>query len=310
MESILQVGIDVSKASLELSSFDKGSTSVPNTHAGISRLIRRLSSIARPVRICCEATGGYERPLVKACHDAGLPIAVVNARQVRDFARSRNLLAKTDAIDAKVIAWFAEQHEPRLTPKPSPWRLKLQALLNRRDELTDMINQEQNRLDTLDDPELRRMIRTHVRTMSAQRDRLFLQMKRLIAEHADVAEFCQKMTSVKGVGLLTGMSLYAYMPELGRISGKEAAALAGLAPWCQDSGMWRGMRKISGGRSQVRKALYMPAISASRSNPILKAYYESLVARGKPSKVALTAVMRKLICLANKVASDPSFIPA
>lgn len=310
MESILQVGIDVSKASLELTSFDRGSSSVPNTQAGISRLIRRITVIEGAVRICCEATGGYERALVKACHDAGVPISVVNARQVRNFARSRNLLAKTDAIDAKVIAWFAEQHQPRLTPRPSEWRLKLQALLNRRDELTDMINQERNRLDTLEDPQLRKMIQTHVRTMSAQRDRLFHQMKELALKHADVAEFCQKMSEVKGVGLLTAISLYAYMPELGKISDKEAAALAGLAPWCQDSGTWRGLRKISGGRSKVRKALYMPAIAASRSNPILKEYYQGLIGRGKPSKVALTAVMRKLICLANKVATDPSFMPA
>ncbi|WFB37055.1 IS110 family transposase [Kiritimatiellota bacterium B12222] len=304
------IGIDVSKASLQISTFDKGKALIPNTAAGIRSLINRTEKLKSSFIFCCEATGGYERLFVDHCHTYDIPVAVLNARQVRDFARSKNILAKTDAIDAEVIRMFAENNDLRLYPKPESWRLSLQALLTRRDELKDMITQERNRLETLQDPLIRKMIKAHLRSLASQDKRLIIELKDLVSSHESLRVFCDRLISVKDIGLLSALSLFAYLPELGQITDNQAAALAGLAPWCQDSGNWKGERHISGGRSKVRRALYMPAINASTSNPILKEYYQKMIRRGKPAKVALTAVMRKMVCLANKVASDPDFIPA
>ena len=306
----IKIGIDVSKASLEISSFDKGKSSVPNSRIGIRRLFDRMKKLQQPVVICCEATGGYEQLLVELCHEQDIPISVVNGKCVRHFALSKNILAKTDALDAAVLKMFAEDNELRLTPKPTAWMRHLEALLNRRADLNDMITQENNRLENLRDPAISKMIRAHIRSMETQEKRILKEIRELVRSQKELRDFCAKMMSVKGIGLIAATSLFAYLPELGRITDGEAAALAGLAPWCQQSGTWKGERHISGGRSKIRKTLYMPAISASCSNPILKAYYQGMIQRGKPAKVALTAVMRKLVCLANRIATDPEFMPA
>lgn len=308
--SEIQIGIDVSKASLELSPFDAGKTSVANTPSGIRRFLQRIQKLPDVPVLCCEATGGYEKTLVHLCHQANIPIAVVNARQVRDFAKSKHILAKTDQIDAAVLAKFAEQNTLRLTRNLETWREALQALLTRRNDLKLLISQEQNRLETLQDPFIRKQIQATLRMFKKQNQRLLEEIERLVNDHAELQTLCSRMMAVKGMGLLVATSLIAFLPEIGRISDKQITALAGLAPYNRDSGTFKGQRHISAGRSKVRQALYMPAVAAVRCNPILKEYYQGMVQRGKPGKVAITAVMRKILCLANKIASDPEFIPA
>lgn len=303
------IGIDVSKASLEVSPFDKGQPSVPNTLAGIRVLLGRLQKKNDSFMICCEATGGYERLLVEACHASDIPIAVVNARQVRDFAKSKGILAKTDAIDAKVLADYATQNPPRLTPKLECWRKKAKAIHVRLDEVKRMLTQERNRLDTLGDPMVIGMIKRHIRNLEGQVSALNTQLAKLVKTEAAFRDLCDRLMAVKGIGIITATALIAFLPEIGRVGDSQLVALAGLAPFCQDSGTWKGQRHISGGRSLLRSTLYMPAISASRTNPILKDFYDGLIKRGKPAKVALTAVMRKMVCLANRMASDPTFSP-
>jgi transposase len=304
----VQVGIDVSKATLEISPFDKGKTSVPNTSAGIKNLISRLQKLPKSFMLCCEATGGYEGLLVQCCHAQDIPVAVVNARQVRDFAKSKGILAKTDAIDAQVIAAFALQNQPRLTIKTEPWRKTLKALHVRRDEVKKMMGQERTRLDTLADPFIAKCIKQHLCGLEQQLKALDAQIKNIAKSEPECKAVCEKLMKVKGFGLIVATGFLAFLPEIGHVTDKQLVALAGLAPFCQDSGKWKGQRHVSGGREQIRTTLYMPAITASRFNPTLKEFYQRLVQRGKPSKVALTAVMRKMVCLANRIVSDPTFV--
>lgn len=304
------IGIDVSKASLEISSFDKGKNSVANTPAGIRSLLRRIHKHPSLPVLCCEATGGYEAQLVNFCHDAEIPIAVVNARQVRDFAKSKGILAKTDLIDANVLEKFAKQNTLRLKAKTEPWRQSLQALLTRRNDLKHLITQERNRLETLQDPFIRKQIEANLRSFKKQNQQVLKEIEQLVNTTEILQDLCSRMMGVKGIGLLVATSLIAFLPEIGLISDKQITALAGLAPYNQDSGNWKGQRHVSGGRSKVRRALYMPAICAAHTNPILMEYYQGMIQRGKPAKVALTAVMRKMVCLANRIAADPDFIPA
>jgi len=306
----IKIGIDVSKASLELSSFDKGKDSVANTPAGIRSLLRRIQKLPQLPVLCCEATGGYEKLVVNLCHEVEVPIAVVNARQVRDFAKSKGILAKTDLIDANVLSMFAEQNTLRLKTKTEPWRQSLQALLTRREDLKDLITQERNRLETLQDPFVRKQIEANLRMFKKQNQHILKTIEALVSSTETLQKLCSRMMQVKGIGLLVATSLIAFLPEIGQISDKQVAALAGLAPYNQDSGTWKGQRHVSGGRSKVRTALYMPAICAAHNNPVLKEFYDGMILRGKPAKVALTAVMRKMVCLANRIASDPEFIPS
>lgn len=304
------IGVDVSKATLELSVFDTRKSSVPNTVAGIRSLLMRVEKLGTNTLICCEATGGYEKQLVAACHECDFPVAVVNARQVRDFAKSKGILAKTDAIDAAVIAAYAEQNSPRETPPPTPWQQSLKAFHQRREELKRMILQEENRLENLSDRWISASIRSHIRSLEKQIKQLEKRIEELVQAEPDLKRFCERFMKVKGVGLMVSSGCAAYLPEMGRVTDNQLVALAGLAPHCQDSGSWRGQRHISGGRAGIRRLLYMPAVNATGSNPIFRDFYRRLKAQGKPSKVAITAVMRKLVCLANRIASDPDFTPA
>jgi transposase len=306
----IQVGIDVSKATLELSSFDRGKTTVPNTAAGLRSLIARLQKLSESVRVCCEATGGYERLLVDTCHAADIPISVVNARQVRDFAKSKGILAKTDAIDARVIADYALQNNPRLTQKCEPWRKSLKALHIRREEVKNFMVQERNRLAMINDPLIAKCIRQHLSHLEKQLKTLDKQIQHIAETEPACRDQCEKLMQVKGFGLIVATGFLAFLPEIGRVTDNQLVALAGLAPFCQDSGTWKGQRHVSGGRERIRNTLYMPAITTSMHNPILKEFYQGLIQRGKPSKIALTAVMRKMVCLANRIIADPSFVPA
>jgi len=304
------IGVDVSKDTLELSRFDNKAHSIPNTNAGIQRLIKRIDSLDTTVLVCCEATGGYEKLLATSLLSAGITIAVVNAKRVRDFGKSKGILAKTDPIDAELLANFARVHQPRTLQVRQHWQPKLQALLGRREEVIGMIKQEICRLDPLPDAYVAKLIRKHIKNMERQLAEIEQQLEALCGESEDLNTSVERITQVKGIGKLSALALLGFVPELGLINEKQACALIGVAPFNQDSGRFRGQRHISGGRQKVRRILYMAAISARRSNPILREFYESLVARGKPVKVAVVAVMRKLVCLANRIMADMQFQPA
>lgn len=302
------VGIDVSKKNLEVDLADGKPTEVLNAPKAIESLIGRLKACGK-VCVCCEATGGYEKLLVEACQKAGMPIAVIMPRRVRHFAMSKGILAKTDKIDARVLTMFGQANQP-VPSKPNPPEINvLQDLLIRRDELVSMRKDEQSRLDTCRSPQMIKTIKKHIGFLDKQIAQIESATKKTVEESAPLQAKAERLTVVKSLGQQTVMSMLAFVPELGSVSDNEASALVGVAPYNHDSGEKKGIRKIRGGRARVRKVLYMAAVSASRCNPILKAYYGNLKKRGKPTKVALVAVMRKLIVLANRILSRPEFVP-
>jgi transposase len=295
------IGIDVAKATLEYACRPRGEAgTVANDDPGIRALVERLHPHA-PTLIVLEATGGYEAAVVAALATAGLPVVVANPRQVRDFARATGQLAKTDAIDAQVLALFAERVRPMPRPLPDEAAQALDALLTRRRQLVEMLVAERNRL-LVARPAVRRDLQQHIRFL-----------ERRLREADDDLHTAVKMSplwrvkddllqSVPGVGRVVSLTLLAELPELGRLSSKEIAALVGVAPLARDSGTLRGKRLVYGGRASVRAVLYMAALVASKCNPVIRAFYQRLRAAGKPAKVALTACMRKLLVILNAIA--------
>ena len=303
------VGIDVSKASLQVDPVDGKATNVPNTPRGVRSLLRRFQT-SKDWVLCCEATGGYEKLLAVEALAADIAITVLNPKQVRDFARSKGILAKTDKIDAAVLTRFGEQNHPE--PKhPAPeWMSRLRSLLTRRDELVGIAQQEKNRLDPKPPAGITRQIRAHVRALDRYIAAIEAEVKSMMEDQEQLTENFTRLTQVKSLGPNSALYLIAFVPELGRITDKQAAALVGVAPYNNDSGTFRGRRTTQGGRPRVRRVLYMAALTAKQHNPILKEFYNRLIRNGKPPKVALTAVMRKLVVLANRIAADPTFNPA
>ena len=297
------LGIDVSKLYLDLS-----------PHAPLHRLANTeqairpwLTSLPPETILVCEASGGYEALLLSLAHAASRPIIQLNARQVRDFARAKNRLAKTDRIDAELIADFAQTFQPQPLPPPDPRQQELSALVKHRAHLLTQITQNNNLAHTLTDKKLLRLIAKTVAFLQKQADQLQALMQTKIAQCPKLQAKVDRLCQVQGIGTLTATALLALMPELGSLSQTQAAALAGVAPFNYDSGQFRGQRHISGGRSQVRSVLYMAALVASRHNPILRPLYLRLLATGKPKKLALTALMRKLVLLANHLLKNPKF---
>jgi transposase len=226
---------------------------------------------------------------------------VVNPRLPRDFARARNLLAKTDALDAAILAEFGRRMNPAPTPRPDPVLARLDELVNRRAQLIEDRTRERNRLEAACGAQTRDSLRRHLRHLESQIEKMEDHIDKLVAATPLLRDKIARLVSVQGVGTLTAAALLAAMPELGALSKNQVAALAGLAPFNRDSGLSRGTRSIHGGRRAVRCALFMAAVTASRFNPILKAVYERLKAAGKPNKVALVAVMRKLLIYLNRL---------
>ena len=300
------VGIDIAKATLAVRFLDRN-VERPNTPAGHTELCTTLRELARPVQVICEATGGYERALVLALHAAGIALSVINPRQVRDYARARGLLSKTDKIDAAVLADYGERLRPVATPAPTSTQLALAALVTARQDLVELITAEKGRAEHLELPLLRRQHQARLRQLDKQRTALDQEITRRIKADAILATKSARLQQVDGVGPVLAMTVLALMPELGHLRDPQAAALAGVAPFARDSGPYKGQRHISGGRAPVRRVLYMAALSASCNNRILSAHYTHLIARGKLHKVALTAIMRKLIILLNRLLADPSF---
>jgi transposase len=303
----LYTGVDVSKGRLDVSCVRRGETteheafSVPNDDAGIDALVGRLVEEARPALAVLEATGGFERAVVAALAAAGLAVAVVNPRQVRDFARATGRLAKTDRIDALVLARFAEAVRPTPRPLPDEEAQAFGAILARRRQIVEMLTAENNRLGSARTKPVAKRIRAHVRWLEKELERTDHDLDGAIRQSPTLRENDALLRSVPGVGPVLSRTLLAELPELGTLEHKRLAALVGVAPLNRDSGTFRGRRAAWGGRAGVRAALYMGALVATRRNPVIWQFYERLLASGKPKKVALVACMRKLLMILNAV---------
>ena len=292
------VGIDVAKAELVVAVRPGGDRwTVPNDAAGVARLRARLQELA-PTLVVLEATGGYERAAVAALAAAQMPVVVANPRQVRDFARATGQLAKTDRIDAETLALFAERVRPTPRPLADEASAALDALLTRRRQLVGMRGAERNRLEHAP-PAVARGIRTHIRWLERQLSVADRDLDDMIHQSPVWRAKEDLLRSVPGVGPIVSRTLLGELPELGQLNRRRIAALAGVAPFACDSGTLRGRRVVWGGRASVRAALYMSALVATRWNPVIRAFYQRLLAAGKPKKVALVACMRKLLTILN-----------
>jgi transposase len=292
------VGIDVSKAHLDVAVHRPASHwQVANIESGIAELVQRLHAL-HPTRIVLEATGGFELPLVAGLMHARLPVVVLNPRRVRDFARATGQLAKSDKLDAKVLAHFASvlQLEPR--PLPTDAEEQLTALLTRRRQIVEMLAVEKNRLQTVR-ASLRADIAEHIAWLEQKLESLNGELDGFVEQSAVWQAKDVLLRSAPGVGRVTARTLLALLPELGTLNRQQIAALVGVAPLNTDSGNRQGKRRVYGGRAAVRSVLYMAALSATRCNPRIRAFYEHLLDQGKEKKVALTACMRKLIVILN-----------
>lgn len=293
------IGIDVSKQVLEVAAHQHHyQFRCANKASAFGELLAELIAL-RPALIVLEATGGWERAVVAALHGAGLPAVVVNPRQVRDFARALGQLAKTDRLDARVLAAFAAAIKPSPRPIKTNEELELEALSSRRDQLVEMLTDEKNRLVSAASDSLRDEIKEHIDWLTDRIAELDQQLKKLLQGSTQWQAKDQILQSTPGIGAVVSASLLAQLPELGTLNRQQISKLVGVAPLNRDSGQQRGSRHIFGGRAHVRKVLYMAALSARRCNPVIKEFYERLRAKQKPFKVAITACMRKLLTIIN-----------
>ncbi len=289
MRERVYVGVDVSKDGLDVAIGSRDEVfTLPNSAAGFEALVERLKEFLVAL-IVLEATGGYEEKLADTLRDAALPVAVVNPRQVRDFARALGILAKTDRIDAQVIARYAEMVRPPVRKRKSPRERELAGLVARRSQLLGQRTAENNRLYKAAIPRVRADLRRAIAGLGRRIGTLDRDISALIKADPDLAGRSALITSVPGAGDQLAAIMLAYLPELGQVGEKQIAALAGVAPLSRDSGHYRGKRSVWGGRARVRSVLYMSALSASRHNPVIREFYGRLVALGKPKKVALVA---------------------
>jgi len=307
----VHLGADVSKATIDLGCPSLIlPASIPNTPAGFRLLLKVLSKSPSPVHVVCEATGPYHKAFAAALHQGQIAVSVVNPRLPRDFARARGLLAKTDAIDALLLADYGQTMQPAPTPKPDAQMTLLDDLVTRRSQLVEDRAREKTRLQQTTNAEALASLKLHLRHLDGQIEKLLVRLAEVVAGTPALRAKVARLVEVQGVGTLTASALLAALPELGALSKSEVTALAGLAPFNRDSGAFRGTRSIRGGRSEVRRALYMAALSASRCNPILKAVYQRLRSAGKAHKVALVAVMRKLLVHLNSILKSLPSSPA
>lgn len=292
------VGIDVSKAQLDTAfGAEAEVVGLANDAAGTSQLLERLKAL-RPSLVVMEASGGYETAAATAIAAAGWRLAVVNPRQVRDFARATGRLAKTDRIDARILSTFGRAIEPQVTSLPAEDARALQALLLRRQQLIAMRAQEHQRLEHAQSV-MRKNIKKHIDWLDQEIDKLDVDLTAGLRKSPAWRAKDELLRSLKGIGRITSGTLLVALPELGRLDRRAIAALVGLAPFNRDSGTMRGRRSIYGGRARIRTLLYMAATTAIRCNPVIRAFYERLKSRGKPHKVALVACMRKMLTILN-----------
>jgi len=298
------IGIDVSKQLLEVAVHKSDyHFRVPNDPKKFPTLIAELIAL-RPARIVLEATGGLEIPLLQALHTVGLPVVLINPRQVRDFAKALGLLAKTDRLDARVLAHFAAAVEPPLRPIKATEDTELDALMGRRNQLSEILVAEKNRRGSAATKAARADVEAHIEWLEQRLKALDQQLKEQLKHCVAWQQKDQILQSVKGIGFVTSVSLLADCPELGQLNRHQIAKLAGVAPLNRDSGKQRGTRHIFAGRAQVRAKLYMATLTAIRCNPVIKAFYQQLIARNKLKKVAIVACMRKLLTIINVMIRD------
>ena len=297
MSSLVFVGIDVSQARLDIVLRPGASFSITHEESAMATVVEQLTTL-RPARIVLEATGGLEIPLTSALATAGLPVVVVNPRQGRDFARASGLLAKTDALDAQVLAQCAEVMRPTPRPLPDTEARALAALLTRRRQLVEMLTAEKNRLLSAA-ASIRKSLRAHITWLERELQHTDTDLSEAIRQSPVWREKEELLRSVPGVGPVLTSTLLANLPELGTLTHKQIAALVGVAPLNRDSGTLRGRRTVWGGRAQVCAVLYLSAIVSARFNPVIRTFYQRLCRAGKAKKVALTAGMRKLLTILN-----------
>ena len=299
-------GIDVSKTALDLARWGKKEViRYENDAAGIAAMVAVLSSKTAVTLIVVEASGGFEQTMVTELAAVSLPIVVVNPTRVRNFARAKGQLAKTDKIDARMIADFAQAIRPEVRPLGTEEQQLIKALVTRRRQLIDMQTAEKNRRTSIN-PELLPRLEKHLDWLETELAEIEADLNEWIDQNAQWREKRVSLESVPSVGKVTSFTLLAELPELGTLSRPKIAALVGLAPFNRDSGRFRGRRHIFGGRSDVRSVLYMATLSGIRYNPVLKAFYDRLMAKGKLPKVAITACMRKLLTILNAIVRDGS----
>jgi transposase len=303
MATSSHAGIDVSKGKLDVALLGESQTwQADNTKDGIAHLVKEMAAW-QPELIVVEATGGYQRAVVDALFWAGLPVAVVNPARVRQFARASGLLAKTDRLDAQVLAIFGQRMQPRRYEGKSEAEKQLSALLVRRKQLEEMLKAEQNRLRTIS-PSLRGSVERIIALLKEEKKGIDEQIQEFMKEQKSWQEQSEILRSAPGVGPVTTATLLAELPELGKMDRKKIAALVGVAPMNYDSGKKRGYRKTKGGRGDVRSVLYMSTLVATRRNPLIQAQYQQMLKRGKLKKVALTACMRKFLTILNAMMRD------
>ena len=294
----IYVGIDVSKAQLDIAVRPtQDQWNYPNSNPGIARLTKRLNRL-NPQLIVLEATGGYEIPLTAALAAGQLPVVVINPRHARDFARSTGRLAKTDSLDAQVLAHFADAVRPQVRPLPDERVQELASIVSRRLQIVEMLTAENNRLRRAA-PSVRGNIKGHINWLGKSLADIDDELKESLVKSPIWKQKVEVLKSTPGIGPVSSVTLVAELPELGSLNRKQIAALVGVAPFNRDSGLMRGKRTIWGGRAKVRSVLYMAALTASRHNSVIRTFYQRLCAAGKPKKVALTACMRKLLVILN-----------
>lgn len=303
---ILYAGVDAGKSRLDLQ-LKESFLSVLNSPEGHSQIIERCRLSGAQVHIVCEATGGYQSAFVAAAQDAGIRVSVINPRRARNFARALGLTAKTDRIDAAMLKAYGESIRPEPSVRIARENADLAALVSRRQDLSTLQAQEKTRLGAPGVGCAKPYLEAMLQFISAQIQDLDAEIQRRMQEDALLRQRLARIQQIKSIGPVTARTLLVQMPELGTLERGQAAALAGVAPVADDSGSHTGRRHIAGGRAPVRRALYMAAITAIRCNPILKDFYAMLHARGKSPKVAITAVMRKLIELVNHLLKKPHF---
>jgi transposase len=292
------IGIDVSKGTLDAAAYTSGKKwRASNDDAGIDKLVKAINNLT-PALVVMEATGGYETQMAYALYRSGTPTAVVNPREVRDFAKATKKLAKTDTIDAQVLAHFAAVIKPEPRPMSDEQAQELEAIIARRRQVIDMLIAERNRLHTARKP-VREAIESHIEYLKKELNQIDSELRKRIEESPVQREKYNLLQSVPGVGPNLSATLLIELPELGTLNRRQIAALVGVAPLNHDSGSKRGKRSTWGGRPQVRSALYMAALVAAHFNPVISQYYNRLCSDGKAKKVALVACMRKLIIILN-----------
>jgi transposase len=298
------IGIDVSKKLLEVAVHESDyHFRCANKASAFGELIAELIAL-RPALIVLEATGGLEIPVTAALHAAGLPVVVVNPRQVRDFAKATGQLAKTDRLDARVLAHFAAAIKPPLRPIKSKDELELDALVGRRGQLIEMLTAEKNRRGSAATDTVREEIKKHIDWLEGRIAELDEQLQAQLKTSSLWQAKDVILQSTPGIGPVVSFSMIADLPELGTLNRQQISKLVGVAPLNNDSGQQRGTRHIYGGRARVRSMLYMAAFSATRYNPVIKEFYERLMAKEKPFKVVMTACMRKLLTIINVMVRD------